>query len=274
MTRPLVLNHEMNDIIFEGRNKSYGAYVLRHEYEGNMARAMLAGLLFFLFCITGSFAYYYFKGQAIPDIIFTNTVVNLDNFTPKPVIKKTVIPPTTPAQKSKPQIKFVPPVVVPDDMDTAENLPPGIDELKNNDIGAQTHTNENGTLDADLAVDNPGSGILDEPAPEPSVFNSYAVEQQPEFPDGLDAMYAFLKKNIGYPQLAKEIGLSGIVYVQFVVSKEGRIEHAKIVRGVGGGLDQEALRVVNLMPPWKPGKHNGKPVAVNFTLPIKFQLLK
>ena len=110
--------------------------------------------------------------------------------------------------------------------------------------------------------------------PEPGVYNSYAVEQQPEFPDGLDAMYDFLRKNIGYPQLAKEIGLSGIVYVQFVVSKEGKIEHAKIVRGVGGGLDQEALRVVNLMPAWKPGKHNGKPVAVNFTLLIKFQLLK
>ncbi|MBP7239072.1 MAG: energy transducer TonB [Saprospiraceae bacterium] len=274
MTQPLVLNHEMNDIIFEGRNKSYGAYVLRHEYEGNMARAMLAGLLFFLLFVTSSFAYYYFKGQAIPDIIFTNTPVNLDQFTPKPVLKQPVTPVNSPPQKLKPQIKFVPPVVVPDEEETPEDLPPGIDELKNNNIGSQTQINANGTIDADLGVENPGTGIVDEPSPEPTVYNSYAVEQQPEFPDGLDAMYTFLKKNIGYPQLAKEIGLSGIVYVQFVVSKEGRIEHAKIVRGVGGGLDQEALRVVNLMPAWKPGRHNGKPVAVNFTLPIKFQLLK
>ena len=274
MTRPLLVNPEMNDIIFEGRNKSYGAFVLRHDYDSNMARAMLAGIFLFLLCVTSPFAYYYFKGESIPDITYTNTPVILDHFTPKPVIKQPVMPVNTPPQKVKPQIKFVPPVVVPDEEETTEELPPGIDELKNNVIGSQTVTNENGTIDVDLVIENPGIGVVDETSPEPNIYNSYAVEQQPEFPDGLDAMYTFLKKNIGYPQLAKEIGLSGIVYVQFVVSKEGRIEHAKIVRGVGGGLDQEALRVVNLMPPWKPGRHNGKPVAVNFTLPIKFQLLK
>ena len=274
MTRPIALDPEMNEIIFEGRNKSYGAFVLRQDYEVNMTRAMLSGMLLFLLCVTSTFAYYYFKGQAIPDIIYTNTLVNLDNFTPKPLIKQTVKPVNPPPQKSKPKIKFVPPVVVPDEVETPEDLPPGQDELKNIDIGTQTQTDDNGTIDNDLVIVSPGTGIVDIPSPEPGIFNSYAVEQQPEFPDGLDAMYKFLKKNIGYPELAKEIGLSGIVYVQFVVSREGRIEQARIVRGVGGGLDQEALRVVNLMPPWKPGKHNGKPVAVNFTLPIKFQLLK
>lgn len=275
MKRPIALDPEMNDIIFEGRNKSYGAFVLRHDYEGNMARAMFTGLLFFLLCVTSPLAYYYFKGKAIADdIIYTHTPMTLDHFTPKPVIKQPVIPVNTPPQKLKPQIKFVPPVVVPDDEDTIEDLPPGIEDLSKNEIGTQTHTNENGTIDIDLFIEAPSIGIVEEPAPEPNIFNSYAVEQQPQFPDGLDAMYKFLKKNMEYPELAKEIGLSGIVYVQFVVSKEGKIEHARIVRGVGGGLDQEALRVVNLMPDWKPGRHNGKPVAVNFTLPIKFQLLK
>jgi hypothetical protein len=105
-----------------------------------MAREMFTGLLFFLLYVTSTSGYYYFKGKAIADaIVYINTSVTLDHFTPRPVIKQPVIPANAPPQKLKPQIKFVPPVVVvPDEVETSEDLPPGVDELKNNDIGAQT----------------------------------------------------------------------------------------------------------------------------------------
>ena len=164
-------------------------------------------------------------------------------------------------------------MVVADEEDVKEDLPPGIDDLKNNDIGTTTEKNENGTVDIEPIIETPGTGNAIDPAPEPDVYNSYAVSQQPEFPDGLEAMYKFLKKNLNYTSMAKENRISGTVFIQFVISKEGKIENAIVVRGIGGGLDQEALRVVKKMPTWKPGKHNGKAVAVNFTLPIKFELL-
>jgi protein TonB len=94
----------------------------------------------------------------------------------------------------------------------------------------------------------------------------------PTFPDGTEAMYKYIYEKIKYPAIARENGISGQVIVQFVVSKEGDIRNDKVVRGIGGGCNEEALRVVNGMPRWRPGKHNGRAVPVTFTLPIKFVL--
>ena len=92
MERSLLLNPEMNDLVFEGRNKAYGAFVLRHDYEGNMTRAMVTGLLFFLLCITSPFVYNYFKGDTIPEeMIYSNTPVVLEHVEKTPVIKKPAV---------------------------------------------------------------------------------------------------------------------------------------------------------------------------------------
>ena len=96
------------------------------------------------------------------------------------------------------------------------------------------------------------------------------VEQMPTFPEGHAAMYKFIADNITYPEIAKQEGISGQVIVQFVILSDGTLSKAKVVRGIGGGCNEEALRVVNAMPKWNPGKHNGRPVPVSFTLPIKF----
>jgi TonB family protein len=106
-------------------------------------------------------------------------------------------------------------------------------------------------------------------APE-EVFT--VVEQMPEFLGGMNAMQQFLMKSVLYPQAAREKGIQGKVYVTFVVGKEGSVSNVKIVRGVHPLLDAEALRVVNAMPKWTPGKQSGKDVAVQFTIPIKFTL--
>lgn len=97
------------------------------------------------------------------------------------------------------------------------------------------------------------------------------VETSPEFIGGNEAMYKFLMDNISYPQQAREKGIQGKVYVQFIIEKDGSVSHPEIVRGIGYGCDEEVLRVINLMPSWKAGEQLGKKVRVKFTLPVNFQ---
>ncbi|MFT7589433.1 MAG: protein TonB [Limisphaerales bacterium] len=105
---------------------------------------------------------------------------------------------------------------------------------------------------------------------EPDFF--VVVEDMPAFPGGEMAMYKWLGKNIKYPQVAKENGIEGKVFVRFIVNKVGKVTEVEVLRGIGGGCDEEAVRVVRNMPSWKPGKQRGKAVKVQFTIPIHFQL--
>ena len=98
------------------------------------------------------------------------------------------------------------------------------------------------------------------------------VESMPEFPGGTGELYKYLGQSIKYPPLAKESGIQGRVFVNFVVEPNGSISNVKILRGIGGGCDEEAMRVVKAMPSWKPGKQRGKAVRVSYNLPIKFTL--
>ena len=98
------------------------------------------------------------------------------------------------------------------------------------------------------------------------------VEVMPEFPGGMDQMAKFLSENIKYPEEAKDKGVSGRVFISYVIEKDGSVSSAKVMRGIGGGCDEEALRVVNAMPKWKPGLMKGKPVRVNYMIPVNFKL--
>ncbi len=98
------------------------------------------------------------------------------------------------------------------------------------------------------------------------------VEDQPGYPGGDAARIKYLQENIKYPEMAKESGIQGIVYVTFVVEKDGRITSVKVLRGIGGGCDEEAVRVIKKMPRWKPGKQRGRSVRVQFNMPVRFVL--
>ncbi|MBQ0161118.1 MAG: energy transducer TonB [Bacteroidales bacterium] len=98
------------------------------------------------------------------------------------------------------------------------------------------------------------------------------VEEDAEFPGGLEALSKYLAENIKYPQLAKENNITGRVFVSFVVEKNGSVGNIKILRDIGGGCGAEAVRVVKAMPKWKPGKQRGKPVRSQFNLPVNFDL--
>jgi len=98
------------------------------------------------------------------------------------------------------------------------------------------------------------------------------VESQPEFPGGSGELYKFLGDELNYPPIAREAGIQGKVFVNFVVEKDGSITNIVILRGIGGGCDEESVRIVKMMPKWTPGKQRGRPVRVSFNLPVKFTL--
>lgn len=110
----------------------------------------------------------------------------------------------------------------------------------------------------------------EEEAEEAEIF--LVVEQAPQFPGGEAARLKYLADNIKYPQMARESGIQGVVYITFVVEPDGSVTHIKILRGIGGGCDEEAIRVIKAMPKWKPGRQRNKPVRVQFNMPIKFTL--
>ncbi len=113
--------------------------------------------------------------------------------------------------------------------------------------------------------------VEEEVVEEAPIFT--VVESMPEFKGGMQQLYTYLGNNIKYPVMAKESGIQGKVYVTFVVEKDGSITDVKVLRGIGGGCDEEAVRVVKLMPKWKPGIQAGKPVKRGLVIPIKFRLL-
>jgi TonB family protein len=105
---------------------------------------------------------------------------------------------------------------------------------------------------------------------EDSVY--FIADQMPQFPGGDNELLEFITKNIHYPATARTKKIQGRVYIQFVVERDGSVRRAKIIKRIGGGCDEEALRVVQAMPKWSPGKVHGTPVQVQFTLPVKFSL--
>ena len=110
----------------------------------------------------------------------------------------------------------------------------------------------------------------EEEVAEEEIFQ--VVENDPEFPGGVDAMYTYLAQNIKYPQLARENNITGRVYVTFVVEKDGSVTNVRVLRDIGGGCGQEAVRIVKAMPKWTPGKQRGKAVRVQYNLPVNFSL--
>ncbi len=98
------------------------------------------------------------------------------------------------------------------------------------------------------------------------------VESMPEYPGGPEEMMRFIAQNIKYPPIARESGIQGRVFVNFVVEPNGSVSNVKVLRGIGGGCDEEAIRVVQSMPKWTPGRQRGKAVRVSFNLPVRFTL--
>ncbi|HXS38077.1 MAG TPA: energy transducer TonB, partial [Flavipsychrobacter sp.] len=145
--------------------------------------------------------------------------------------------------------------------------PPEQKELENASAGIKTQAGDVHGIDPGI-VDKPGTGTGVVSAPPPPQIFTY-VEQMPQ--PSVD-INAYLSKNLHYPDAARENNIEGRVILQFVVNEDGVVSDIQVERGIGGGCDEEAVRVLKAMPPWKPGKQNGKAVKVRYNLPISFKL--
>ena len=139
------------------------------------------------------------------------------------------------------------------------------DDVEVEDIEINADVDQNEVIEEYVAPE-----VVEEEIEEAEIFT--VVEEMPEFPGGMAKLAEYLAKNIKYPQLARESGIQGRVFINFVVEHDGSVTNVKVMRSLGGGCDEEAVRVVKSMPKWKPGKQRGKPVRVSYNLPVNFKL--
>ena len=139
------------------------------------------------------------------------------------------------------------------------------DDVEVEDIEINAEMDQNEVVEEYVAPE-----IEEEEVVEQEIFQ--IVEEMPTFPGGEQKLMEYVVKNVKYPQIAKETGIKGRVFVSFVVEPDGSVSNVKVLRGIGGGCDEEAMRVVKSMPKWKPGKQRGKAVRVSYMLPVNFQL--
>jgi periplasmic protein TonB len=248
------------DVVFENRNKEYGAYLLRRVYSKNVILGVVITAIVLALIVYGPALYEMIKGEEIVEKAPPRKLVYTELSAPPPIDKPKPPPPQIQLPKLQKVIKFVPPKVVKEQV--VEEVPT-IEEIKQNEVAA-------------VEVEGPTEVVFEEPVEEVVVEDDNkiftVVEQNPEFLGGYEAMINFIKKNLRYPASARRMGVDGTVYVQFVVGKDGAITDVKTIRGISADCDREAERVVKQMPAWKPGRQNGKPVFVRFVLPIRFKL--
>lgn len=276
MSKIDLISSDWVDLVFEGRNKAYGAYRLRKSTTKRNILAMVAVVIllvvaFIILTVKN------FVDEQRAKVAMTQ-VAELTNYKQpekKAEVKqkKVEVEPERVVERVKSSIKFTAPVIKKD-----EEVKPD-EELKTQDELMSTKT-AIGTFDVKGNDDANGEvlkakEVIAEPEPpkheeENKVFD--IVEQLPMFPGGQTALMKYLSEHTKYPVVAQENGVQGRVTVQFVVEKDGSISDVHVLRGVDPSLDKEAVRVVKSMPRWTPGKQNGINVRVNYRVPVLFRL--
>lgn len=263
MEKDVIKVPSFDDMIFKNRNKEYGAYTLRKKYYRTLLLAFISGIIILSIAVVAP----YIKAAGMDitqnteeeEVVFIQ-MEKLDQ--PDEEVVKIYAPPPPPQEQFQQQIKYVAPEVV--------------DSVVPQEVGVMTMDESVQTVRDDQVAENiqyvqEGDGEEVTPVEEEPVF--FIVEEMPSFQGkGEDGFRQFIAKNLRYPEIAAENGISGRVYVQFAVNSKGQVVDAVVVRGIDPALDQEALRVVTSSPRWEPGRQRGTPVKVQFTFPINFIL--
>lgn len=277
MSKDIRLNsEEWCDVVFEGKNKNYGAYKLRQSSSKRHIVAFLVILLLAIFVSALPSLVSAVKNLTKADDMgpmdetyaMTNIPVEQEKIPEENIIKQETAPPPPPLKTT---VKFVPPTIAKDE-EVVESEMTGQSEIQETRIQISVATVQ-GTDDKhgiDIAELREHKQIVQEKPAEDKPFHT--VEQMPMFPGGEGEMNKFIAENLKYPIVAQEAGIQGRVTIRFVVTKTGAISDVSVMRGIDPSCDKEAMRVVKLMPNWIPGKQNGLNVPVYFTLPIVFRL--
>jgi protein TonB len=266
-----IFRSEWLNVVFAGRNQAYGAYELRRENPRNTNRALIIAITAFIFLLATPTIVNWARGfiPKADDKIIIREIKLL----PPPMLEKAKVIPPPVHEAARPhttEIRFPPPVVRPD-RDVREQDPPTEKQMIDANPGQK---NLRGDADAPIDIDekhgNSETRNIVEASPSDEVFK--AVEINPEYPGGEAAFGKFLQKNMRYPPIAKENNIQGKAYIQFIVERDGSLTDISVVREPGSGLGDEAVRVLKMSPHWKPGVQNGKPVRVQYTIPVNFVL--
>jgi protein TonB len=257
-----ILKASYEDLIFENRNKAYGAYALRTTYNKRIRNGLLIALAIISALILYPTIMRMLEESVAYEAVEKNTTVN-EMVAPPPLDETTPPPPEVKIPQIE-TIKFVPPKIV--EKVTKEEEIKSVEEIKQAaNIGSQ---DIEGTKEI---ITEPVKEIIKEievKEEEPLTI----VENSAEFPGGQKALAEYVVKNLRYPQQAQDFNIQGTVYVIFTVEKDGRLTNVAIRKDIGGGCGAEAVRVVSGMPAWSAGEQGGNKVRQRITIPIKFQL--
>ncbi len=251
-----------NEVVFEGRFKDYGAYMVRSRYNRTLLGAIAIAFLVGLVAISMPVILRAIgAGKKAAD---ANVTVTAHLTAPPPPPPKTPPPPPPPPPPKElvNELKVTPPVVKKEVIDTIP--PPTVKQETQTNVG---NVNQKGK-DTIIAPISSGNQVIGD-ANDNQIFTF--VQVKPAFPGDL---YKYLGEHIQYPEVERDAGITGTVYLTFVVEKDGAITAVKVLRGIPGGpgLDKEAVRQVSSMPKWTPGQQNGHPVRVQYTIPVHFEL--
>ncbi|MCA0383559.1 MAG: TonB family protein [Bacteroidetes bacterium] len=269
-----ILNADFLDILFDGRNKEYGAYELRRSYNKRLTVAIsamiLIALLIFLGSVISKEAEKNKKAKMEVQDVKLEEVKEQPKNEPPP-------PPPPPKMPEPPKIeiaKFTPPKIVKDEEVKEDEKPPEIDKIEEAKIGT---INQEGTKDDGIVappVESKGTGDVVAPKAVEEDYDKVftKVENPAEFPGGPDAWRRYLERNLQYPDDAQENGTQGVVKVQFIVDKEGNISEVQALNDPGDGLAEEAVRIIKRGPKWTPAEQNGRKVIYRHIQAITFRL--
>jgi protein TonB len=271
---------EWCDLIFEGKNKDFGAYQLRTTSVTRHNKAMLYTLLGIIglvllivatVTIKNVIAERSIKDQAEQE----NVMIDMNTKPDEPEQQKLEQPkPEVLPQEVLKSVKVTELLITKDEEVKKEDEIKTQDELKNTDLAFGQKDNDKGVEDRNVTKTLKDEIVVEQKKPveeeKEQVFRS--VEQMPTFPGGEAALMRFLQSHINYPTMAAEQNIQGRVIVQFVVTKSGKVGEVKVVRSVDRDLDREAVRVCKSLPDFVPGRQNGQAVSVWYTLPVTFKL--
>lgn len=273
-------SQEWRDLIFDHRNKDFGAYTLRKTSIARHNKAMIVVILFIILVVVLA---YVVKGiqQAIeesrPKDEIEQVMVNIateevEEEEEEEVQERYEEPePEALPEEILNTVKVTEILIAEDEDVKAEDEIKSADELQQTETAFGQTNFDQGTDDRNVVREHKDEVIVEEKTPEPEqVFT--AVEQMPAFPGGDTELMKYLSSHINYPPMAMENNIQGRVIVQFVVTKTGKVGEVRVVRGVDRDLDNEAVRVVKSLPDFIPGKMNGQAVNVWYTLPVTFKL--
>jgi protein TonB len=267
MSKIDIISREWNDLVFEGRNKEYGGYLLRKTSDKRhvIALIIVVAVALVLFYSPKLFNILLTKaGEEVEQITERTVLVDLDKIEEE-VQEQVQEVQVKQLQELRQTIQFTEFKAVDKEI---------TDVIAASDIFETEAVVSSVTQEGTTNVEIPPDVHVQGPDTEGDdvVYDTFAVEQQPDFPGGMEALYKYLGKELRYPASMRDANIQGKIFVQFVVSKTGKITNVKIARGLSPAGDEEAIRVVEKMPNWIPGKQNGVPVSVTYILPITFTL--